>query len=164
MLLVGTHINKIDKKGRVSVPKPLRDSILKASSSLGGDGGYSGLFAFPSFKEEAIRAADEVWMQGVADRIDDMDEFSDDQDDLAVAILESAHQLPFDPEGRIVLPPDLIAHAGIQGEVLFAARGKSMMLWAPDKYAPVQKQAFERAKARRAVLKKNSGPNERGEA
>lgn len=161
MLLVGTHINKIDKKGRVSVPKTLRESIL---NSAGRSGGFNGLFAFPSFKEDAIRAADETWMQGVADRIDDMDEFSDDQDDLAVAILESAHQLPFDPEGRIVLPTDLIAHAGIQNEVLFAARGKSMMLWAPDKYAPVQRHAFERAKARRAVLKKTTGPTDGGKA
>ncbi len=150
MLLVGRHVNRIDKKGRVSVPKPLRESILKSA----GDDGFQGLFVFPSFKDEALRAAGEGWMRSMADRIDDMDEFSEDQDDMAIAVLESAHQLPFDPEGRVVLPGELISHAGIKGEVLFASRGGSMYLWNPAKYELVRKAAFERARARKATLPK----------
>ena len=98
--LVGRHIHKIDKKGRVSVPKLFRDSFA------GQD--FAGLFAYPLFKVAAIEACGEDFMSRLSESLEDMDLFSDEHDDLASVILGNAHPLPFDPEGRVVLPEELL--------------------------------------------------------
>ena len=39
-LLVGRYVNKIDRKGRVSVPKPFRDALAEQAS------GFAGIYAY----------------------------------------------------------------------------------------------------------------------
>jgi len=144
-LLVGRFVNKIDKKGRVSVPKPFRDAFK--------DQAFAGLYAYPLFKFPAIEACGEDFMARVSASLDDLDMFSDEQDELASVILENAHPLAYDPEGRVVLPPELLEHAGITAEALFVGRGTRLQIWSPDTYAKHAKQTFERARTRGATLK-----------
>lgn len=146
-LLVGRHVNKIDRKGRVSVPKPFRDALATAGSE------FAGLYAYPLFKVPAIEACGEDFMTRLAESLDDLDMFSDDQDDLASVLLESAHPLPFDPEGRVVLPADLLDHAGLEGQAFFVGRGARFQIWNPDIYQANRGQAFERARSRGATLR-----------
>jgi MraZ protein len=144
-LLVGRYVNKIDKKGRVSVPKPFRDSFKGQ--------GFKGIYAYPLFKYPAIEACGEDFMMRLGESLDDLDVFSDEQDDLAAAILERAHALPFDSEGRVVVPDELLAHGGISGEVVFVGRGSRMQIWEPKAYDANSAKAFERARARGATLR-----------
>jgi MraZ protein len=67
-------------------------------------------------------------------------------------LTESTVPLPFDPEGRVVLPVDLIEHAGIDGEAMFVGRGKGFRIWAPDAFRQHQRATFERARTRGATL------------
>ncbi len=145
-LLVGRYVNKIDRKGRVSVPKSFRDALSEQSS------GFVGIYAYPLFKAAAVEACGETFMKQLADSIDDLDMFSDDQDDLASIVLESAHQLPFDPEGRVVLPADLLDHGALSGEAMFVGRGARFTIWNPATFAEHQGQAFARARNRGATL------------
>ncbi len=144
-LFVGRFVNKIDKKGRVSVPKPFRDAFANQS--------FAGLFAYPLFKSPAIEACDEAFMARLSESLDDLDMFSDEQDDLAAVILENAHSLSFDPEGRIVLPEELLFHAGIATQAVFVGRGARMQIWEPETYAEHAKKSFERARSRGATLR-----------
>ena len=144
-LFVGRHINKIDSKGRVSVPKPFR-AALQAQ-------GTHTLYAYPLFKHAAIEACGEDFMARLSASLDDLDMFSDEQDDLASVILENAHPLAFDPEGRVVLPPELLAHANITTQALFVGRGARMQIWEPDAYGKHSLNAFERARSRGATLR-----------
>lgn len=147
-LLVGRHLNKVDKKGRVSVPKPFRDALAPA-----GGAAFLGLYAYPLFKTSALEACDEAFMRRLSSSLEDLDMFSDEQDDLAAILLENAHPLPFDPEGRIVLPQELTDYAGIQAEVLFVGRGARFQIWEPGAYETHRRQAFDRARARGATFK-----------
>lgn len=146
-LLVGRYLNKIDRKGRVSVPKPLRD-VLQAQSA----GGFTGVYVYPLFKAPALEACGEEFMQRIAHSLDDLDMFSEEQDDLASVLLESAHALPFDPEGRVVLPEELSRHAGIEGEALFVGRGVRFQVWNPAAYEEHRGGVFERMRAKGATL------------
>ncbi len=150
-LLVGRHVNKIDRKGRISVPKPFRDAFAQ------NGGGLAAVYAFPSFKAPAVEACSEADMARIAESIDSRDLFSDDSDDFNVIILESAHCLAFDPEGRIVLPDELIAHAGIEAEAMFVGRGKRFQIWSPAAYQARREEAFTRARARGATLPLGAG-------
>lgn len=146
-LLVGRYVNKIDRKGRVSVPKAFRDALVEQAS------GFVGIYAYPSFAVDAIEACGEAFMQQLADSIEDIAMFSDDQEDLTTTVLESAHQLPFDPEGRIVLPADLLDHAGISGEAVFVGRGNNQFsIWNPATFSERQEKARARARANGATL------------
>jgi len=144
-LLVGRHLNKIDKKGRVSIPKPFREAFLAK--------GFMGVFVYPYFKYPALEGTDEAFMQRVTDSIEgNLDLFSEDQDDLASITLEYTFQLSFDPEGRVSLPRELCDHAGLNDEALFIGRGSRFQIWSPELYKEHRGGAFERAKAKGATL------------
>ena len=72
-LFVGRHVNKIDKKGRISVPKPFRAALQSVGSQT--------LYLYPLFKVTAVEACDEAFMSRLSASLDDLDMFSDEQDD-----------------------------------------------------------------------------------
>ena len=142
-LFVGRFVNRIDRKGRVSVPKPFRDAFEGQS--------FNGVYVYPLFKFNACEACGEEFMNRLSDSLEDIPMFSDEQDDLSV-ILESAHRLPFDPEGRIVLPSDVLKSTSIINQALFVGRGRRFQIWEPKAYDANRSRAFDRARARGATL------------
>ena len=153
-MFIGRHTNKIDKKGRVSVPKPFRDALGASVSA--------GVFVFPSFKFPALEAAGQDFIQRFVDSLDDLDLFSDAQDDLAATVLANTNALVFDPEGRITLPKALIDHAGFKDEAVFVGRGSRFQIWSPATFESHNAQAFERARARGATLALRRPGNKEG--
>jgi len=144
-LLVGRHLNKIDKKGRVSVPKAFRAAMVGQ--------GFAGVYIFPYFQSPTLEGAGEAFMQRLTDSLEDnLDLFSEEQEDLASITLESTHQLAFDPEGRISLPSALREHAGLLDEALFVGRGSRFRIWAPKAYAAHSARQLARAKVKGVTL------------
>lgn len=143
-MFIGRHTNKIDKKGRISVPKSFRDALGDASASV---------FVFPSFKYPALEAAPRSFIeQFVANLNAAHDLFSDDQDDLASTVIENTHELVCDPEGRVILPRHFMDHAQLGDEAVFVGRGTRFMIWSPVLYEPHNARAVERVRARGATL------------
>lgn len=159
-LLVGRHLNKIDKKGRVSVPKPFREAMIAQ--------GFAGIYVFPYFQSPALEGAGEAFMQRLTESLEgNLDLFSEDQEDLAAITLESTHQLAFDPEGRVSLPQSLRDHAGLTDQALFVGRGSRFRIWLPSAYDEHAAGQMERAKAKGVTLslapqKGPSGPEREG--
>lgn len=145
-LLVGRHINKIDRKGRVSVPKPFRD-FLQAEQ-----GGFPGFYAYPLFTEPGIEGCGEKFMAQMTDSVEGMLKFSQTQNDMATALLESAHILNFDPEGRVVIPAELIEAAKLDADALFVGRGRHFQIWNPEVYAQQRSNVFERLRTHGTTL------------
>jgi len=144
-LVIGRHTNKIDRKGRVSVPKPFRSAFA--------DQAFSGVYAYPLFKHPAIEVCDEAFMTRISDSLDDLDMFSDDQDDLATVIMNNAEALAFDPEGRIVLPKRFLEHADIKSDAVFVGRGRRFQIWSPGSFEAQNQHSFDRARTRGATLR-----------
>lgn len=144
-LLVGRHVNKIDKKGRVSVPKPFRGCFV--------DEGFQGVYVYPSIRFQAIEACGEKYFRRLAQRLDDsLAMYSPEQDDLLVAILDNAHAVAFDPEGRIVVPPELLQGAGIKTEARFVGRLDFFQIWNPETHEEHRHRGLEQARARGVTL------------
>jgi len=144
-LLVGRHVNKIDKKGRVSVPKPFRDSFVHED--------FNGVYIYPSIRFQAIEACGASYFRQLTQRLDDsLDMFSPEQDDLLVAILDNAHALPFDPEGRIVIPEELRIETGITTEARFVGRANFFQIWNPEIHEEHRRTGLEQARARGVTL------------
>ena len=154
-LFLSTTINKVDKKGRVSVPAAFRAAVVdRAVDGRGVEGrddpalSFQGIVVFRSFKHDALDGAGMDRMEALSASLDQMDSFSDDQDDLAATIFADARQLPFDGEGRVVIPDDMMQFAGIADRCAFVGRGKTFQIWEPDAFAAHQSNARARIRAR----------------
>ena len=154
MLFISTFINKVDRKGRVSVPATFRALLSKQP--------FAGVIAFRSFKEEAIECCGMDFMERMSQSLDEMAMFSDEQDDLATAIFADANQLPFDPEGRIILPKPLMDHAGIDDRAAFVGKGRTFQIWNPDIYDSHSQEVRSRAARLGRTLPGKSAKKEDG--
>jgi len=145
-LFLSTFVNKVDRKGRVSVPANFRAALAQQT--------FSGVVAVPSLTLPAIEGSGIDRFERFAAGLDDsLNPLSDEHDDLSKAIFGTAHQLPFDGEGRIILPAALLEHAHIGEHAAFVGQGPSFQIWEPDAFAAYQTEAVERAKSGRGSLK-----------
>jgi MraZ protein len=144
-LFLSTFINKLDKKGRVSVPASFR--LVLSSQS------FQGIVAFRSYKFQAIEGMGMDRMRQISDSIDQLDLFSEAQDDLTTAIFADAQMLNWDGDGRIILPQMLLDHAKIKDSVAFVGRGATFQVWDPASFEAHQSDARKRVQEKSATLK-----------
>jgi MraZ protein len=143
-LFLSTFVNKVDKKGRVSVPSTFR-------AALAGQG-FQGVVAYRSFTGACIEGCGMDFMERLSDGAQSLDAFSPEQENLSALIFADARQLPWDPEGRIVLPEDILAHAGIGETVAFVGKGQTFQIWQPEAYRLVEAEIRARALQSRPTL------------
>ena len=148
-LFIDTFINKIDRKGRISVPATYR-------AALAGQV-FQGIVAFPSFKFPAIQCAGMDWMTALTDTVSKVDLFSDEHDDLTATLFADAKQLAFDGEGRIMLPESLAQHAAIGEAAAFVGRGHTFEIWQPEALEAYKAEARKRALEKGRTLPGNGG-------
>lgn len=146
---LSTFVNKVDRKGRVSVPAPFR-------AALAGQN-FQGIIAYPSLSDPAIDAfGRDVLEQMSRRRFDQTVEDGDferallggDGDDAVEIIMAMARELPFDGDGRIVLPAQLAEAAGIRDRATFVGRGARFQIWAPETFDSNQRAAVDRLRDR----------------
>ena len=143
---LGTHQNRIDAKGRVSIPASFRASLR----ALDGEAATLGLILRPSHTHPCIEAWPVSIFHRLASPIATLDPFSEAHDDLAAALFADALPVDADKEGRIVLPEELTAHAGVSSSVVFMGLGQIFQIWEPD--AAERRRAEAREAARRVRL------------
>lgn len=135
-LFLSTTLNKIDKKGRVSVPAMFRSALASQS--------FQGVVLFRSMRFGAIEGCGMDRMEQLSKGLDNFDQFSAAQSDLSASIFADAAPLPFDGEGRIILPELLIAHASIKDSAAFVGCGATFQIWNPEHFAKHQSEARQR--------------------
>lgn len=150
-LFLSTFVNKIDKKGRVSVPASFRTAL--------SDEIFQGIVVFRSHRLPALECCAFRRMEQLSASVDALDLFSETQDDLASVIFADAIQIPIDGDGRVVLPKNLIDFLGVDETVAFVGRGATFQIWHPDIFAAHQEQARGRLRDGGQVLtlKANKG-------
>ena len=148
----GTFENKVDRKGRVSVPAPFRQALARSS--------FQGIIARPSYRSPGIEACDLEFMERLNDSVAATDLYSDAHEDLAFTIFADSHQLSFDGEGRILLPPALVEHAGITERAGFVGMGSLFQIWEPETLLRQKTEARTRAREQGLTLPLRRGPGE----
>ena len=140
-LFTGTFRNKVDSKGRISVPADFRATLPVIAGER-----RPPIYVWRSFRHNALEACDHQFMERLSAGSESLDMFSEAQDSLASAIFADAQRLIHDDPGRIVLPERMIEYANIDGEAVFVGRGPYFQIWAPDALEQHMEEA--RAKAR----------------
>jgi len=127
----------------VSVPATFRAALAGQS--------FLGIIAYRSFKLPCVEGSGIDHMEAMSGRVDQMGQFSDSSDNAAV-IFSDAQQLPFDGEGRIMLPQVLAEHAGITEHAAFVGQGKTFQIWEPERFKAHQNELRERARRQGVTL------------
>ena len=144
-MFLSTYENKLDKKGRVSVPASFRSYL----SNLG----YNGVVCYPSFNNQSIEAWPQDRIEKISNAIDALNPFEEKKDYFATSILSESINLQFDSEGRISLTPKLLKHAKIKNSMLFVGQGKTFQIWEPAIFEKFRVTAKRKSNIHRASLK-----------
>ena len=144
-MFLSTYENKLDKKGRVSVPSSFRSYL----SNLG----YNGIICYPSFNYQSIEAWPQERIEKISSAIDTLNPFEDKRDFFATSILSESISLQFDSEGRISLTSKLLKHAKIKNSMVFVGQGKTFQIWEPSLFEKFKVNARKKANLNRASLK-----------
>jgi MraZ protein len=135
-LFVSQFLNKVDKKGRISLPSIFRNALP--------EGDKSEIVLYKSIKYKAIEGCSSDRINEIAKRINTLDIFSDDQDDFSTSIFAEIIPTNLDAEGRFMISDDLKKHANINLEAKFIGQGHYFQIWEPGAALKRQKQSRER--------------------
>ena len=144
-MFLSSYENKLDKKGRVSVPANFRSHL----SSLG----YNGFISYPSFNHEALEACSEDRIEKLSKTIDSLNPFEEKRDYFATSVLSESVSLQFDSEGRVLITDKLLNHAKIKNSILFVGLGKTFQIWEPKSFEKFKITARKKAYQNRSNLK-----------
>ena len=144
-MFLSSYENKLDKKGRVSVPASFRSHL----SNLG----YNGVICYPSFNNPSIEAWPQDRIEKISNTIDSLNPFEEKRDFFATSILSESINLQFDSEGRIALTAKLLKHAKIKNSMIFVGQGKTFQIWEPTTFEKFKATARKKSNIYRASLK-----------
>lgn len=143
-LFLSTFVNKVDRKGRVSVPAPFRSALASLS--------FQGIVVYRSFTQACAEGCGIDFMERLSASAESLDLFSPEQEELSALIFADARQLGWDAEGRILLPEDVIAHAGLDETAAFVGKGRTFQIWHPETYREIEADIRARAMKTRPTL------------
>lgn len=123
---VSNFTNRLDAKGRVSIPASFRSVLAKD--------GYEGLYVHPALDLAALDAGGHALRTTIDDILSRFSPFSDEWESLSTALNGTSEVLKVDPEGRIMLSETLKAHAEIGDAVTFVGHGHKFQIWEPQRF------------------------------
>lgn len=146
-LFMDTITNKVDAKGRVSLPSDYRAIVKELSTEI---------VCYRSLSAPCIEGCLEDSLDKLATEIENStDFFSETQDNLTNLIFGDAKRFPFDSTGRIVLTEKLLQHAEITDSAVFVGKGRKFQIWNPENWAKEEARIRAEVLKNRPVLKQN---------
>ena len=152
-MFLSSFENKLDKKGRVSVPASFRSYL----SSLG----YNSFISYPSFNHSALEGCSQDRIEKLSKTIDSLNPFEEKRDYFATSVLSESVNLQFDTEGRVLFTEKLLDHAKIKNNILFVGLGNTFQIWEPKIFEKFKIAARKKAYQNRSNLKWDN--NQKGE-
>jgi len=156
---VSTFTNKIDAKGRVSVPAPFRAVLERDGYTQGTSGG---IYCYPSLDAPALDAGGQSLANKIDGLLDGLPDYSDERDELSVALYGDVQILGVDQDGRIVLPETLRAHAGLSTQVTFVGLGQKFQMWEPGRFEERRARARQKVHEHRRLFGAGGRPGDGG--
>ena len=147
---MGHHLNRLDAKGRVSIPAAFRAALRPPGTETSTSAVT--MVLRPSNTLACIDAWPTHAFETLATPLDQLELLSEAHEDLATVIYADAFPLEADREGRIVLPPGLAAHAGLSDSIAFMGMGRWFQIWEPQSAERRRAEARERNRLRAAAV------------
>ncbi|HOP20343.1 MAG TPA: hypothetical protein PK585_09695 [Amphiplicatus sp.] len=144
-LFLGRHINKIDAKGRIAAPAEYRRAMKLDS--------FNGFFCVPSLVGPHLDCGGSDFIEALQAMISALDPFDQDRIDLQESVIGQARPIPFDGDGRFILPQILRDHAELDEQALFVGCGSTFQIRSAKGAEERLAKSSERARAALSRLK-----------
>ncbi|HKH35129.1 MAG TPA: division/cell wall cluster transcriptional repressor MraZ [Beijerinckiaceae bacterium] len=141
---LSNYTNRLDAKGRVSIPAPFRAVLARD--------GFEGLYVHPALDSPALDAGGNVLLSEIQAFLQTLPPYSEERDRLSTALFGTSEILKVDPEGRVVLTETVKAHAGIAHSVAFVGLGHKFQIWEPIRFQAHLEEARGTVRALRTAL------------
>ncbi len=148
---VSNFTNRLDSKGRVSIPAQFRSALAKD--------GFEGLYVHPSLHAQALDCGGNALMREIDGMLGRYVTYTEEHDLYSTALMGTSEILKVDPEGRVILTDKLKDYAGISTEVTFVGHGHKFQIWEPGRF---QTHLVE-ARHQLRELRKQLGARQAGE-
>ena len=150
-IFLSKYQNKIDRKGRVSIPSAFRAALSEDK--------FNGIIVYPSFKNNCIEACSMARLQEIYGIIQKLDPYSEERDAFETIVMGESIQLQFDNEGRVIIPAHLMQQVEITEQAVFVGKGLVFEIWDLVTFDTHLKTAKAVAQSNRFILKnqENSG-------
>jgi MraZ protein len=122
---LSSAVNRIDAKGRVSVPAHFRTVVQSR--------GYSELYAIRQLDVPALDVGGLDLLDRYEERMKLEDPFLQTTDDMSFFVHGDGAFLKLDQDGRITVTDFIREYTGITTEVAFVGRGNFFQMWEPEK-------------------------------
>lgn len=144
-LFLDTITNKVDTKGRVSLPADYRAIVKELSTEI---------VCYRSLTSPCIEGCTEELLEKLATDIENStDFFSETQDDLTNLIFGDSKRFTFDSTGRIMLTEKLLKHAEITDIAVFVGKGRKFQIWSAKNWEKEEQRIREKIKNNRPSIK-----------
>ncbi len=150
---VGQYTQKVDAKGRVSIPADLRRQLTP-----GADEPASVLYCFPSLLDAELQCGGPDLVETLLQVVATADVFDGNRYELEGLVTEETERLYFDETGRIVLPKHLREHAKLDGSASFGGRGSHFVIAAAETRAALRAKFRQLSEDQKATLRGRSLP------
>ncbi len=137
---VSHFINKVDAKGRISIPAPFRAVLTRD--------GFDGLYCYPALNAPALDAGGNRLLQRIKGQLEGIAPYTPEHDQYATALYGMSEVLKIDRDGRMGLTASLKAHAGIGNRAVFVGQGDKFQIWAPEPFEAHRNEAVRRLRQR----------------
>lgn len=129
-------VNRIDAKGRVSVPAHFRSVLQKR--------GFQELYSLNALDVPAIDMGGPDLLDRYEARLAAEDPFLQTADDMSFFCHGDGAFVKVDTEGRFTVPDFMRVHTGISTEVAFVGRGHFFQVWEPNRFAAHRQEVRSR--------------------
>jgi len=120
---LSSAVNRIDSKGRVSVPGPFRALATKL--------GHGELYALRALEEPALNVGGQDLLERYERQLEREDPFFGMADDMSAYVHGEGIFLKLDGDGRVTIGDFVRSVTGITTEVGFLGRGHFFQIWEP---------------------------------
>ena len=148
-LFVSTFVNKIDRKGRVSLPSIFRSALPKDYKNE--------IILLKSLRNKGIEGLSVRRVNEIAARINNLDFFSEEHEDYTTTFFSEMVPTNLDKEGRFTLPEKLKNYANIKDEVAFIGQGYFFQIVNPKVALELQHNSRTRLNLNKKTLSKILG-------
>ncbi len=146
---VGTHTNKMDSKGRVSLPAPFRDIVTEGTNTA--------FYIFPSPNGTMLEAGGVDLIEYIANSIEEQAPMFSEEEDAMSYIMASARLVQCDSTGRFIMPAEFIEFAKLNGEMTFVGKARRFQIHNTESYAKIANHAREAFAKSKLTIKKPIG-------
>ena len=134
----GNSTNKVDAKGRVSIPASFR-RVLEAGDPNWKSGENPELVVvYGDHRRKYLECYTITAIEEVDDKIDALPRGSAERKLLQSLFHGQSEPMSVDETGRLVLPAKLRKKIGLDGEAFFIAAGDTFQIWKPETYQTVE--------------------------